>query len=874
MIIDTPVRFGAFHLDPSNRQLTRDDCVLALTSKAIAALIVLLERHPHFVSVTELAARAIPDSNVDHETLRRELSILIDVLGVSEGGTPYIEAHAPHGYRFAGPVLRPSPNPISSHLSGAGFFTVTPLAAAPVDAGPRTGAVKRDMASSRYQIIALLGAGGMGEVYLAYDTQLDRKVALKLLSAAHTDNVEWLQRFTQEARAASALNHPNILTIHEIGLWSGHHYIATEYIEGGTLRTRMREGSIGLASALDIASQVANALSVAHAAGIIHRDIKPENIMLRPDGYVKLLDFGIAKPVSPLEDATVEGQSLPGDMFGTTQYMSPEHTRGLAVDARSDVFSLGVVLFEMLAARAPFGGGSVARVVVSILEREPPPLTQEFPELPPEIDRIVARALAKDRAQRYQTMDALHDDLRALQRDIGSHDLKRPPTGIASDTDSLASPQVHYARSGDINIAYQVLGEGPLDLVFVMGWISHLEYFWTEPSFAKFLRRLATFSRVILFDKRGTGLSDRVPLDQLPTLEQRMDDLRAVMDAVGSACAVLCGVSEGGPMCSLFAATYPEKTVALVMMGSYARRLQGEGYPWGPSVAERDIFLEEIRNHWGGPVGLAERAPSVANDPAFRSWWAGYLRHGASPSAAVALTRMNTEIDIRHVLKTIRVPTLVVHRSGDACLKVEEGRYLADNIANAKFVELPGVDHLPFVGEQDEILDEIESFLTGVQHLSDLNRVLATVLCVRIVHADPNSQIEEIRRRSPMFFKREVALFNGRIIDTPTRVPLLATFDGPARAIRAAVALKASARRVGVLVHTGLHTGECEVTENRVSGHAVEIARQICEESAVDEILVSSTVRDLVSGSGIGFSEGRMHELHGALGAWKLFAVQ
>ena len=257
-------------------------------------------------------------------------------------------------------------------------------------------------------------------------------------------------------------------------------------------------------------------------------------------------------------------------------------------------------------------------------------------------------------------------------------------------------PETMYARSGDVNIAYQVIGDAPLDLVFVMGWVSHLEYFWREPSFARFLLRLASFARLILFDKRGTGLSDRVPINELPTLEQRMDDVRAVMDAVGSERAALCGVSEGGPMCSLFAATYPEKTLALVMIGTYAKRIRDADYPWAPTTEHRQQFFDEMREQWGGPVGLEERAPSVADDPQFREWWATYLRMGASPGAALALTQMNAEIDVRQVLPSIRVPTLVIHRSEDQCLKVEEGRYVAERIPGAKYVELPGRDHLPF----------------------------------------------------------------------------------------------------------------------------------------------------------------------------------
>lgn len=297
----------------------------------------------------------------------------------------------------------------------------------------------------------------------------------------------------------------------------------------------------------------------------------------------------------------------------------------------------------------------------------------------------------------------------------------------------IVPPPTHYARSGDVSIAYQVLGQGPVDLVFVMGWVSHLDYFWREPSFARFLTRLASFSRLILFDKRGTGLSDRVA--ELPTLEQRMDDVRAVLEAVGSTRAALLGVSEGGPLCSLFATTHPTRTLALIMIGTSAKRLWAPDYPWAPTRAERERFFEEIRGHWGGPVGIDVRAPSKAHDPAFRDWWATYLRMGASPGAALLLTEMNSEIDVRHVLPAVRVPTLVLHRTGDACLKVEEGRYVAQLVPGAQFREFPGADHLPFVGDQDAMLDAIDAFLDRTYHEIADDRVLATVLCARVTRA-------------------------------------------------------------------------------------------------------------------------------------------
>lgn len=439
-------------------------------------------------------------------------------------------------------------------------------------------------------------------------------------------------------------------------------------------------------------------------------------------------------------------------------------------------------------------------------------------------------------------------------------------------------PQTHYARTGDVNIAYQVIGNGPIDIVFVMGWVSHLEYFWKHHLFASFLERLASFSRLILFDKRGTGLSDRVPLNQLPTLEQRMEDVHAVMEAVGSEKAVLVGVSEGGPMCSLFAATYPERTTALVMIGTYAKRIRDEHYPWAPTEAQRTAFFDLMQREWGGPVGIDERAPSMADDTDFRAWWAEYLRMGASPGAAVALTKMNAEIDVRNVLPSVRVPTLVIHRSGDTCLKVEEGRFVAEQIPNAKYVELDGVDHLPFVGDQNEIIDEIEQFVTSVRFAGEYDRVLATVMCVSVV--DPDAEAEkqgadkwnEMRQRSRDFVRRQLQLFKGREIQVGNGV-VLAAFDGPARAIRCAAAIADSAKQNELLVRTGLHTGECDVNGEIYSGFAVELAKKIAELSDGDNILVSHTVKDLVAGSGLEFKESGIESFDGIDGNWRLFAV-
>jgi hypothetical protein len=305
-------------------------------------------------------------------------------------------------------------------------------------------------------------------------------------------------------------------------------------------------------------------------------------------------------------------------------------------------------------------------------------------------------------------------------------------------------------------------------------------------------------------------------------------------------------------MCSLFAATYPERTSALVMIGTYAKRIRSEDYPWGPTAEQREAFFELMQREWGGPVGIAERAPSRASDPAFREWWAKYLRMGASPGAAVALTRMNAEIDVRHVLPTIRVPSLIIHRSGDLCLKVEEGRYVASRIPNAKYVELPGNDHLPFVGDQDAIIDEVEEFLTGVRHNSAPDRVLATILHVRLGDAGAYR----------IAIERELKWFRGRLISLDANT-LQAAFDGPARAVRCAGAICKSIPSAAA----GLHTGECDLVGETMGGSPLEIGAAISARAGAGEVLVSRTVRDLVAGSGIEFAE------NGELDEWRLYRV-
>jgi class 3 adenylate cyclase len=431
--------------------------------------------------------------------------------------------------------------------------------------------------------------------------------------------------------------------------------------------------------------------------------------------------------------------------------------------------------------------------------------------------------------------------------------------------------ETHYAKSGDLRIAYQVIGSGPLDLVLVPGFISNLDLYWEEPTFARFLSRLSSFSRLILFDKRGTGLSDRI--GSLPTLEERMDDVRAVMDAVGSERATLLGISEGGAMSMLFAATYPERTQSLILYGTYAHF-----HTWVLPPERFEPFLDKIEQSWGRDASLSAFAPSRAMDERFRQWWGRFERLSASPSAAIMLMRMNSQIDVRHLLPAIRVPTLVLHRVGDTRVSVEGGRYLFTNIPGAKYVELPGVDHVMWAGDVNQMADEIEEFLTGTHREVEPDRVLATVLFTDLV--DSTKRAEEMGDRRWQILldehnrlvRYEIERFRGHEIKT-LGDGFLATFDGPARAVRCASAISEVVRGLGLEVRCGVHTGEVEMKGEDIGGIAVHIAARIAALADGGQVLVSRTVRDLVAGSNLRLEDRGAYALKGLSESMRLFAA-
>ncbi len=443
-------------------------------------------------------------------------------------------------------------------------------------------------------------------------------------------------------------------------------------------------------------------------------------------------------------------------------------------------------------------------------------------------------------------------------------------------------PETRYALSGDFHIAYQLVGDGPFDLVFVPGFVTHMELQWKLPGFGAFLADLGSFSRLIRFDKRGTGMSD--PVSGAPSLETRMDDVRAVMDAVGSRRAAFYGLSEGAAMSILFAATYPERTAAVIVRSCSPRTLWAPDFPWGRS---EDAYQREVDQALRVYASRAEAREAVRalgmQDEDEVEAFIDFVRYGASPGMLEGLYRMNKEIDIREVLPTVRVPALVLHGSEDEIVPVEVGAYTAQHLRSARFVELAGVGHLALRAGGEQIQAEIQRFLnevweTGGWEESEPDRMLATVLFTDIVESTTKAielgdrRWRELLERHNELVRRELLRFHGREIDT-TGDGFLATFDGPARAIRCAAAIVENVHDLGLSIRAGLHTGECEVTGGNIAGIAVHTGARVAGYALADEVLVSSTVKDLVAGSGITFNERGLHVLKGIPGEWRLFAA-
>jgi class 3 adenylate cyclase len=436
---------------------------------------------------------------------------------------------------------------------------------------------------------------------------------------------------------------------------------------------------------------------------------------------------------------------------------------------------------------------------------------------------------------------------------------------------------VSYAQSGDVSIAYQVVGDGPIDLVFVAGAITNLEVLWEDPDYRRFCERLGTFSRLLLFDKRGMGLSDRV---RVGTLEERMDDVRAVMDAAGSDSAALMGVSEGGPLSMLFAAAQPERTRALVLCGAEVKEERTDDWPWGESTRaefEQALDLDRVVARWGKGLAAEHIFPNRQGDEAFRRWFGRLQVQSATPKDAVAFMRMAFDIDVRHVVPSIKVPTLIIHNTDDPVCHVENARWLSRHVDGARYLELPGNEHVPWI-DRDEILAETQEFLTGVREPAEPDRVLATVLFTDIVGSTERARAlgdrgwRDLLERHHSLVRAELARYRGREIDTAGD-GFFATFDGPARGIRCARSIVDTVRGIGLEVRAGLHTGEVEVAADSVRGIAVHTGARVAALARPGEVLLSGTVKDLIAGSGIELTDRGSHELKGIPGTWQLFAL-
>jgi pimeloyl-ACP methyl ester carboxylesterase/class 3 adenylate cyclase len=437
-------------------------------------------------------------------------------------------------------------------------------------------------------------------------------------------------------------------------------------------------------------------------------------------------------------------------------------------------------------------------------------------------------------------------------------------------------PETRYAKSGDVHIAYQVIGDGPIDLVIVPGWVSHLEILWDEPQAAAFLRRLGEFCRLIIFDKRGTGMSD--PMTYGPPIDERMDDIRAVMDAAGSERAALLGYSEGAPLALVFAAAHPDRVSAVISYAGFARARRAADYPAGVPDEAVERFIEGVCR--AGETGEFYDVviPSRKGDEGFRQWFAQICRQAASPGMMRILMLANSTIDIRQVLPLIRMPTLVLHRTGDQLVRVEHGRALAAGLPGSKYVELDGGDHWPWFGDTGAVIEEIEEFLTGMRHAGPADRVLATVMFTDIVGSTERVAAigdrawRELLDRHDAVTSRQVERFRGRALKH-TGDGVMATFDGPARAVQCASTIRDATLAIGVDVRAGLHVGECEVRGDDIGGLAVHIAARVADAAGPGQILVSSTVKDLVEGSGLGFIDAGARAFKGVPGEWRLYEV-
>ena len=570
--------------------------------------------------------------------------------------------------------------------------------------------------AERYRLETCVGEGGMGVVWAATHLPTGRAVALKLLKETELDE-RARRRFLREARAPGTIAHEGVVAVHDVLVAEdGALALVMDLLDGESLAQRLARGPrCPLGETTRILLEVCEVVQAAHAAGVVHRDLKPENVFLMRDGRVRVLDFGIAKLTGAGADEGRSAATQTGTVLGTPFYMSPEQAFGEKdVDGRSDVWSFGVVMYEALAGILPTRAESLGQVLKIILTGAIPPLVRVAPEIPVPLAEVVDRMLSRDRTRR----PALAEVGAALALHAGATPSDEAPAEAASRPEAsalahtvalLPTPETRYAETADgFSIAYHTFGSGGVDLVIVPGIVSHLEAFWEEPEGVRFFSMFGSFARVLVFDKRGSGLSDRLPGDGAPSLEERMEDLRAVMDAAGVERAVIMGVSEGGPMSALFAATRPERTRGLVLCGTAAR------FKPGPAT---EMFVKLVQDSWGKGALSPLFAPGAADDPRIARWFARVERLSATPRAAVALAELLPTMDVRHVLAKIVAPTLVLRRGDDVLVSAGASRQLAAGIPNARLIEYPTGPHHPMAGDFGPVLHDIEAFVREVTAL-------------------------------------------------------------------------------------------------------------------------------------------------------------
>lgn len=564
------------------------------------------------------------------------------------------------------------------------------------------GELKPPRKLGRYVLGPLVGRGGMGAVYRARDEELGREVAVKLVHARRGSHN--LVRFAREVRALATLSHPNVVAIYDAAVHRGTAYLVMELVRGDSLRQLLlRERRLTIEHAVRLARQIAEALAAAHTRGVVHRDLKPENVAVMKSGHVKVLDFGLAQLSALGTDQTEHRATLTGAVLGTPHYMSPEQVRGNRATARSDVFAFGALLYEMLMGRRPFGAGSAAETYARILSSAPHGVKHvSDTTVRGRLLQVAIRCLEKEPRARFASGSELLGALAEAEGGKRERDSKRPARTRESTKPPGRRRTTRYANADGVHVAYQVIGSGPIDLCFVAGFVSNLDVWWEAAPGREFFAALAARTRLIMFDKRGSGLSDRVPVQ---TLDARVEDLRAVLDAVGSRDTVIFG--DAGATCIRFAARYPERTRALILYGTTQKS-------WRAGQQARDLLV----GGWGSGVSLPIFAPSIAHDPVLQRWGARWERLSVSPGSLVSLIEAMHDIDTTEDARKIRVPTLVIHRTGDRTIPPEAGRVLAKLIPGAKYSEHEGIDHAPMIGDGQRVVNEVLEFAEALPALT------------------------------------------------------------------------------------------------------------------------------------------------------------